>query len=134
LLKETDSLFLTRTQETALRRADSVFSERVRGVYRPLGEYLARGNGAAGKAEMDSAETVRKAYWRIFWEQPEIADSIVTPTQKELFPLLRHMLNTSKKDRENSQVQFGYPITMSAAPKPPAQGSGAPAPPPRASP
>jgi hypothetical protein len=134
LLKETDSLFLTRTQETALRRADSVFSERVRGVYRPLGEYLARGNGAAGKAEMDSAETVRKAYWRIFWEQPEIADTIVTPTQKELFPMLRHMVNVTKKDRENSQMQFGFPITMPAVPKAPARGAGASAPPPRASP
>jgi hypothetical protein len=134
LLKESDSLFLTRPQETALRHADSVFSERVRGVYRPLGEYLARGNGAAGKAEMDSANTAKKAYWRIFWEQPEIADTIVTSTQKELFPMLRHMLNVTKKDRENSQMQFGFPVTMPAAPKPPVPGAGTPATPPRASP
>ena len=133
LLKETDSLFLSRTQEAALRNADSVFSERVRGVYRPLGEYLARGNGAAGKGEMDSAETVRKAYWRIFWEQPEIADTIVTATQKELFPMLRHMLNITKKDREHSQMQFGFPVTMPSAPKPPSQGQGSSAPPPRRS-
>jgi hypothetical protein len=116
LLAESDSLLLTRAQVTALRRADSVFSERVRGVYRPLGDFLSRGNGAAGKAELDSANATRKAYWRIFWEQPEIADSIVTATQKELYPILRHMLNTSKKDRENSQVQFGHPVRMSDAP------------------
>jgi hypothetical protein len=115
LLHETDSLFLTRAQESALKRADSVFSQRVLGVYRPLGEYLARGNGAAGKAEMDSANIVKKAYWRIFWEQPEIADTIVTATQKELFPMLRHMLDVSQKDRENSQFQFGYPVTMPSA-------------------
>jgi len=125
LLAESDSLLLTRDQVAALRRADSVYSERVRAVYRPLGGLLAQGSGAAGKAEMDSASATRKAYWRIFWEQPEIADSIVTATQKELFPLLRHMLNTSKKDRENSQVQFGHPVRMSDKPTgPPPAGDG----------
>ena len=125
LLAETDSLLLTRDQVTALRRADSVYSERVRAIYRPLGELLAQGNGAAGKAELDSASATRKAYWRIFWEQPEIADSIVTATQKELYPILRHMLNTTKKDRENSQVQFGHPVRMSDAPAgPPPPGDG----------
>jgi len=123
LLAESDSLLLTREQVAALRRADSVFSARVRAVYRPLGELLAQGNGAAGKAELDSAMATRKAYWRIFWEQPEIADSIITATQKELYPMLRHMLNTSKKDRENSQVQFGHPVRMSDAPAPQA-GAG----------
>jgi hypothetical protein len=117
LLAESDSLLLTRAQVAALTHADSVFSARVIGVYRPLGEFLARGNGAAGKAELDSASTTQKAYWRIFWEQPEIADSILTATQKELFPLLRHMVNTTKKDRENSQVQFGHPVKMLPAPK-----------------
>jgi len=117
LLAESDSLLLTKAQVAALRKADSVFSERVRDVYRQLGEYLARGNGAAGKAELDSANASKKAYWRIFWEQPEIADSIVTATQKELYPILRHMLDTSKKDRENSQVQFGHSVQMAPAPK-----------------
>jgi hypothetical protein len=127
LLAESDSLLLTRDQVTALRRADSVYSERVRGVFKPLGEFLARGNGAAGKAELDSASATRKAYWRIFWEQPEIADSIVTATQKELYPLLRHMLNTPKKDRENAQVQFGHPVRMSDAPAPAPPAGNAPA-------
>jgi hypothetical protein len=125
LLAESDSLLLTRDQVAALRRADSVYSERVRGVYRPLGEFLARGDGAAGKAELDSANATRKAYWRVFWEQPEIADSIVTATQKELYPILRHMLGVTKKDRENSQVQFGHPVRMSdKAPGPPPAGDG----------
>ena len=125
LLAESDSLLLTRDQVAALRRADSVYSERVRAVYGPLGELLAQGNGAAGKAELDSASATRKTYWRIFWEQPEIADSIVTATQKELYPILRHMLNTSKKDRENAQVQFGHPVRMSdAAAGPPPPGDG----------
>jgi hypothetical protein len=134
LLAESDSLLLTRAQVAALTRADSVFSERVREVYRSLGEFLARGNGAAGKAELDSANVSKKAYWRIFWEQPEIADSIVTATQKELYPMLRHMLNTTKKDRENSQVQFGHPVTMAPARKMAGQGQGAPSSPPRAAP
>ena len=127
LLAESDSLLLTRAQVTALKQADSVFSERAREVYRQLGEFLARGNGAAGKAELDSANVSKKAYWRIFWEQPEIADSIVTATQKELYPMLRHMLNTSKKDRENSQWQFGHPVKLVDAPAPaPNAGDRAP--------
>ena len=74
-----------------------VLGSRARSVLRELGEYLARGNGAAGKAEMDSASKSQKTYWRIFWEQPEIADSIVTPTQKELFPMLRRMVDDAEE-------------------------------------
>jgi len=141
LLAESDSLFLSRAQVAALKAADSVFSDRVREVYFQLGEYLARGNGAAGKAEMDSASKSEKAYWRIFWEQPEIADSIVTPAQKELFPMLGRMVATPKKEREHSQWQFGHSVPMarpaaatakasqtpSGTPKPtPSGASGAP--------
>jgi hypothetical protein len=119
LLRESDSLFLSNAQVAALAQADSVFSGRVRAVYGELGRFLAQGNGAAGKAEMDSAEKVRKAYWRIFWEQPEVADSIVTPAQKELFPMLRRLVETPKKEREHSQWQFGSPVTMPPPVKPP---------------
>jgi hypothetical protein len=114
LLEESDSLFLTKGQERDLRRADSVYSERVRAVYVPLGRFLAerRGN-EPGKAELDSAAASEKAYWKIFWEQPEIADSIITATQKELFPMLRGMVSTPKKDREHSQWQFGFPVRFS---------------------
>ena len=38
LLAESDSLFLSATQITMLRRADSVYSERVRALYKPIGE------------------------------------------------------------------------------------------------
>jgi hypothetical protein len=112
LLEQTDSLFLSRAQVAALQAADSVFSERVRTVYGQLGEYLARGNGAAGKVEMDSASKAVKEYWRIFWEQPEVADSIITPAQKALFPMLVGMLETPKKEREHSQWQFGHSVQM----------------------
>jgi hypothetical protein len=129
LLEQTDSLFLSRAQVAALQAADSVFSDRVREVYSQLGEYLARGNGAAGKAEVDSAENAVKSYWRIFWEQPEIADSIVTPTQKALFPMLGGMVETPKKEREHSQWQFGHSVQMkrpaAAATKGSASSSGA---------
>jgi hypothetical protein len=48
----------------------------------------------------------------VFWVQPEIADSIITPTQRELFPMLKGMLGISKKDREHSRWQFGNPVTF----------------------
>jgi hypothetical protein len=130
LLEQTDSLFLSRAQVAALRSADSVFADRVRAVYSQLGDYLARGNGAAGKAEMDSASKAVKAYWRIFWEQPEVADSIVTPAQKALFPMLGGMLETPKKEREHSQWQFGHSVPMvkraTTATTPSGSPSGAP--------
>src|SRR6185312_2264275 len=60
LLEYTDSLFLTRPQVAALKTADSVFSARVRAIYVPLGEFLSRGQGDAGKAELDSANATEK--------------------------------------------------------------------------
>jgi hypothetical protein len=118
LIQESDSLFLSVSQVTALRRADSVFTTRVRGIYTALGEFIAKGQGGAGKAELDSVQTIQKQYWKIFWEQPEIADSIVTPSQRELFPLLRGMVATPMRDREHSQWQFGNPVTFSDKAKP----------------
>jgi hypothetical protein len=53
----------------------------------------------------------------VFWEQPEIADSILTPTQRELLPLFRAMLGVPKEDRKNSQFQFGHPVTFADKPR-----------------
>ncbi len=120
LMAESDSLFLSASQMAALRRADSVYSARVRAIYRPLGEFLARGEGGAGKAELDSVQATQKAYWKVFWEQPEIADSIVTPAQRELIPLFKNMLSVPKAQREHSQFQFGRPVTLVDRPRAPA--------------
>ena len=117
LLRESDSLFLSAPQIAALRRADSAYSEQVRAVYAPLGEFLARGQGAAGKAELDSANATSKSYWRIFWLQPEIADSILTPAQKELFPMLRRLVEVPARDREHARWFFGSAVTMPGKPK-----------------
>ncbi len=118
LLQESDSLFLSASQVTELRRADSLFSARVRAIYTPLGEFISQGQGGAGKAELDSVQTIQKEYWRIFWQQPEIADAIVTSAQKALFPMLRDMAATPQRDREHSQWQFGNPVTFSDKAKP----------------
>ncbi|HEV7990264.1 MAG TPA: carboxypeptidase-like regulatory domain-containing protein [Gemmatimonadaceae bacterium] len=135
ILKETDSLFLSRAQIAALQKADSVFTARVLEVYGPLGDLLAKGNGAAGKAELDSMNASKKAYWRVFWEQPEIADSILTPAQKEFFPMLPRMAAVPKREREHSQWQFGSPVTIppwkskrTGAPDPRPAGATAPIP------
>ncbi|MEO8563351.1 MAG: carboxypeptidase-like regulatory domain-containing protein [bacterium] len=122
ILKETDSLFLSKAQIVALRHADSAFSARVIEVYSQLGEFLAKGNGAAGKTELDSMNTSSKTYWRVFWEQPEIADSILTPAQKEFFPMLPSMAGTPKRDREHSRWQFGSPVKLLPAKPKPAVG------------
>jgi hypothetical protein len=118
VLEQSDSLFLSRSQVAALQHADSAFSAQVRALYVPLGEFLAQGQGGAGKAELDSVQATQKAYWKIFWLQPEIADSIVTPSQKELLPLLKSIVAIPQQDREHSQWQFGRPVTYSDRPSP----------------
>jgi hypothetical protein len=119
LLDQTDSLFLNKAQVAGLQHADSVFSARVRAVYVPLGEFLAKSGGVAGKAELDSAKATDKAYWKIFWEQPEIAGEFITPSQRELVPMFKSMIATPMKDREHSQWEFGYPVKFADTPKTP---------------
>jgi hypothetical protein len=117
-LEESDSLFLSATQMAALRRADSVFSTRVRAIYMPLGQYLAGQADGASRTALDSATAAEKAYWRVFWEQPEIADSLITPAQRELLPMMKGMLGVPKKEREDSQWQFGHPVRFNEERRP----------------
>lgn len=113
VLAESDSLFLSPGQTTALRELDSAYSAQVRAIYRPLGVYLTQfAGGAATKSALDSATAADKAYWKVFWVQPEKTDSVLTPTQRELLPMLQSMLSVPQKDREHSQWQFGYPVKM----------------------
>jgi hypothetical protein len=124
ILAESDSLFLTRSQITALKQADSVFSDQVRAVFVPLGQYLSQfADGVATKAALDSANATQKAYWKIFWRQPEIADSLISPTQRELMPMMKNIVQVPQKDREHSQWQFGFPVRLSGAPPRPREGA-----------
>jgi len=117
LIEQSDSLFLSKAQVAALSAADSTFSRRVRELYAPLGEFLARGKGGAGKAELDSVRATQKTYWKVFWEQPEIAATIVTPSQRELIPIFKAMLGIPMKNREHAQFSFGSPVTLGGKPK-----------------
>lgn len=112
LVEQSDSLLMSRDQISALQHADSIFSARVRAVYRPLGAFLASANGTAGPAQLDSVRATEKSYWKIFWEQPEIADSIITPVQRELVPFLKQMLSLTAKQRETNRYFVGYPVAM----------------------
>lgn len=117
LMEQSDSLLLTTSQVAAIQRADSVFSSRIRALYVPVGEFLARGQGGAGKAELDSVQATQKTYWKIFWEQPEIAADILTPVQRDLMPFFKVMTTIPKKEREHSQWSFGHPVTFTDKPK-----------------
>ena len=119
LLEESDSLFLGAAQIKALQSADSIFSARVRNIYIPLGQFLARGSGGAGKAELDSVVATQKLYWKIFWEQPEIAAALVNPSQRELLPTFAAIIMIPMKEREHSQWRFGHPVTFIDKPTPP---------------
>lgn len=123
LLAESDSLFLTADQIARLRRADSTFSDSVRALYAPLARYLAaRPSGAFGRAELDSVTRVEKAYWRLFWRQPEIADSALSRTQRQLFPLLESLLGVPEHGRERNRSYFGSPVLL----LPPRSGQSVP--------
>jgi hypothetical protein len=63
-------------------------------------------------------QATQKAYWKVFWQQPEVADSIVTPSQRELVPMFKSILATPKEGREHSQWEFGHPVTVADKPKP----------------
>ena len=116
LMNESDSLFLTRDQIVALRRNDSTYQARVRALFVPLGQFLGQfSDGVAGKAALDSVTATQKLYWKVFWEQPEIADSVLTPLQRDLMPMLKSMVATPKKQREHSQWQFGFPVKFAPA-------------------
>lgn len=119
MLTEADSLFLSREQVGAFQRADSAYSARVRAVFRPLARYLVSlPDGTPTAATLDSVSAADKAYWKVFWEQPEVADSIVNAAQRDLMPLLTGMLQVGKKEREQSQWMFGSPVTVADKPKP----------------
>ncbi|MEP6763226.1 MAG: hypothetical protein ABJB66_02890, partial [Gemmatimonadaceae bacterium] len=113
LLAESDSLFLTKTQIARLKANDSTFSVAVREIYRPLAEYLvAIPDGQTSEAALKRVAEAQKAYWKLFWQQPEIADAAITPTQRELVATLKNMMSTPMKDREQSQWYFGYNVTV----------------------
>jgi hypothetical protein len=110
---QSDSLFLTSAQARVLQVLDSAYSSQVRSIYRPLAQYLSQfSDGAVTKAALDSVAAASKAYWKVFWEQPEKADSVLTPIQRDLVPFFESMLRVPKKQREQSQWQFGYEVKV----------------------
>lgn len=134
VLSESDSLFLSAEQIAGLRKAEGEFGAQVRKIYGDLGQYLAQfAGGGVTKAALDSTGKAKKAYWAVFWEQPEIAAALLTPTQRDLMPILRDMFATPKAQRKNAQWMFGNEVkfvkpapAQTAAPAVPAGGARPP--------
>ena len=85
----------------------------MRGVYSPLGEFLAaQPNGLPGKAALDSANATDKLYWKIFWDEVDVAEPLITPLQKQLLPFIASMMAVNREQRKDSRWQFGYPVTV----------------------
>jgi hypothetical protein len=113
LIANSDSLFLTRQQIASLQRADSVYSDQVRGIYRDLAEYLSARNGRdPGKAELARSKDADRAYWRVFWAQPDSVAPIISLTQRELLPSLKAVIELPKESRNGAETSFGYPVTF----------------------
>jgi len=119
LIRQSDSLFLAPSQVAALEAADSAFSSRVRMIYQPLGSRLADAGDAIEADELALVQEAQRAYWATFWEQPEIAEQILTPAQRDLMPLLKGLLGVPAVDRQLSQSQFGNPVTPAHPSTPP---------------
>ncbi|MBI3789688.1 MAG: carboxypeptidase regulatory-like domain-containing protein [Gemmatimonadetes bacterium] len=121
MLEESDSLFLGKQQMAEIQKADSAFTAQVRAVFVPLGRYLAEiGDAGPTKQALDSVLATEKAYWKVFWQQPEKADSLINAGQRELLPLLKGMLMTPMREREHSQWDFGHEVTLVDKPRGPA--------------
>ena len=109
LVAESDSLFLSMSQIAKIRGLDSAFSEGVRAIYRPLAEYLFTiPGGRTSKAALDSVAVAKKAYWKLFWQQPELADA-VRASDGELFltgPELRGVAEGLVQTIEGELVAF----------------------------
>jgi hypothetical protein len=91
---ESDSLLLTRAQVAALSALTRCSPSASRACTASSASSSRAENGGAGKAELDSANEFARPTGRIFWEQPEIADSIVTSdaegTVSDAAPYARH--------------------------------------------
>jgi hypothetical protein len=63
---------------------------------------------------------VEKAYWKLAWRTIDVADSLLTPLQRELIPFVKGMASAPRASRENSRFFMGYPVPFadSAATKP----------------
>jgi len=119
LLANSDSLFLTKAQTAELEQRDSVYSEQVRAVFIPLGRFLAAHEDRdPGKAELDSANNTQKAYWKVFWQQPELANAILTPMQRDLIVELKRMSAIPPDQREHARWYFQYSVELVDKPKP----------------
>jgi hypothetical protein len=94
----------------ALQQADAVYSSRVRAVYATLAVFLAQARDNAGAAQIDSVRAAGTRYRKIFWEQPEIADSLLTPIQRELMPILKALLSVPLQGRQQMDFNFGPPV------------------------
>jgi hypothetical protein len=113
LVDESDSLFLSTDQLAQLRVKDSVFADGVRAIYRPLAQYLASFEGTRPtQAALDSVSRATKAYWKLFWQQPEIADSVLTPVQRDLVGLVKDMLANTPAMRLTNQYFFGASVPL----------------------
>ncbi len=117
--RSTDSiaaLYLRNTSSVhrlILGESDSLYSAKVRVLYKALGDFLAeQPDGEAGKAALDSVQASTELYWPIFWEQMDVMDAIVSPQQKSLLPMLQRLSETTAENRKNSQWQFGNPVPL----------------------
>lgn len=113
LVSEGDTLLLTPPQVAQLQQLDSTFSSQVRDLYRPLARYLAaQPDGVPSKAALDSVKSTQKAYWTLFWQQPELAVVVLNPQQTDIFSLLKDMLTVPQPQRKNSQYHFGSNVPL----------------------
>lgn len=113
LLAESDSLFLSKDQIERLVRADSIFSERARELFIPLGEFLAKEpEGKVSKAALDSVADVTKRYIPLAWEQVDTASAVLSAQQAELSSFLFMLASRSPEQRKTMQWLVGYPVTL----------------------
>ena len=112
LMAESDSLFLSAAQMAALRRADSVYS-RGSGRFTSRSASSCRGAKAAqARRSWTAWSRRRKSYWKIFWQQPEIADSHHHAGAAGADSADEESVERAAENRKGSQFFFGRPVTL----------------------
>jgi hypothetical protein len=111
LVYEADSLLLRPEQIAALRAQDSLYSDSVRAIYRPLVTFLAtQVTGAASKEVLSMVKSAQVAYWDHFWRQPEVAATLLDAPQIMQVPMLRDMLATTPERRKRTEYSVEHPV------------------------
>jgi hypothetical protein len=127
VLSNSDSLFLTRQQIAGLQHNDSTYLAQVRAIYMPMARTLAAGKTRnPGEGELKLVKQATSKAGELYTDQMFVVDSIITPLQRSMLPIVNMMLTGAAASR--SRAAKPKATAKPAAAKPAAAKPADPAP------